>query len=198
MTDFDLKKLKNSQLSGEWYTPPQYIEAARLVMGSIDLDPASSTKANEIVKAARYFTKEQNGLLQKWEADNVWLNAPGRESGSGQAEWLQCAITEYEARRAKQIISCLFNASGTETKWFQRILGRFPICLTNHRIKFIPEVGRYADTSKNQPLHGNAFVYFGENRERFAEVFRQFGKVIPAWEVPAHTHETQAVDAPRP
>lgn len=194
MTDFALREKKHSQASGEWYTPYPYIEAARKVMGSIELDPASSEAANLRVNAERIFTMEDNGLLQKWYANTLWLNAPGIKSGSGQAKWQAHLITEYKAGRTKEAIMCVFNASGTETAWFQTLLGNYPLCLTNHRIKFIPEVGRYADTSKNQPLHGNAFAYFGSNATRFTEVFRQFGKVIPAWEVPAHTQETQAVE----
>src|SRR5262249_56141272 len=59
----------------EWYTPARYIELAREVLGEIDLDPASSAKAQEIVKAQRYFTLEQDGLIRPWHG-RVWLNPP--------------------------------------------------------------------------------------------------------------------------
>ena len=59
----------------ENYTPAVYIEAARRVLGEIDLDPASCFLAQETVKANRFFTKEENGLQQKWNG-RVFLNPP--------------------------------------------------------------------------------------------------------------------------
>ena len=62
-TATELGGLKSST-SNEWYTPAQYIEAARLVMGSIDLDPASSALANETVKATEWWgvdDRDENG-----------------------------------------------------------------------------------------------------------------------------------------
>lgn len=183
MTTAAVREIKNSRASSEWFTPAKYVEAARLVMGGIELDPASCLEANQIVKADRYFTAAQDGRLCEWKAKSVWLNPPGGSEGeSGTAAWSRYLIREYTLGHVDQAIMLVFNSSGTETKWFQRMLGQYPICLTNHRIKFIPPTGRYADPKKNQPVHGNAFVYFGKDSTRFVQVFRKFGKIIPAWE----------------
>ena len=50
----------------EYYTPARYIDAAREVMGSIDLDPATCEMAQQTVGAATYFTAEANGLDKEW------------------------------------------------------------------------------------------------------------------------------------
>jgi hypothetical protein len=46
----------------ERYTPAGIMDSIRKVMDQIDLDPASSPKANETVGASSYFTNETNGL----------------------------------------------------------------------------------------------------------------------------------------
>lgn len=62
--------------SVEHFTPDAIVEAARATLGVIHLDPASTTKANERIKARRFFTQRENGYLQEWSG-NVFLNPPG-------------------------------------------------------------------------------------------------------------------------
>jgi phage N-6-adenine-methyltransferase len=156
-----------SAQSNEWYTPAKYVEAARLVMGSIELDPASCEDANRTVKAKRIFTLENGGGLGCfWQSEAVWLNPPY----SNVKEWINELIDEHTSGRTQQAI-LLVNASTSE-KWFQP-LWDYPICFTNHRIKF-----DCPGATKSQPTKGNAFVYFGENSYKFAKVFSQFGTVV--------------------
>jgi replicative DNA helicase len=46
----------------QWYTPPVYIDAARQIMGGIDLDPASNELAQKTIRAEVFYSAEDDGL----------------------------------------------------------------------------------------------------------------------------------------
>jgi ParB family chromosome partitioning protein len=164
----------HSSESVDYYTPSIYVEAARAVMGGIDLDPASCEEANQIVKATKFFTIEDDGLSLEWFG-KVWLNMPyGKRDGkSNQGLWTERAIRAYRARKIEQAVA-LMNAT-PDRGWFQPFW-EHDVCLTDHRIEFLVPGG----ATKDDPTHGNAFLYLGPNGELFARMFRRFGAVIPA------------------
>jgi len=49
--------------SNEWYTPESLIRKLDI---KFDLDPATSVKANQIIKAKEIFTINEDGLLKDW------------------------------------------------------------------------------------------------------------------------------------
>jgi len=166
------KKAHVSHNSGnnEWYTPKEYIAAARAVMGSIDCDPASSEIANKTVGAKKYFTEQQDGTKQKWSG-NVWMNPP-----YAQPEvriFCECVSDKYDAGEINQAIVLVNNA--TETAFFQRMMqSATAICFPKSRIRFIDMDGKPGGT----PLQGQAILYFGRNIEKFAAQFKSFGGVL--------------------
>lgn len=157
--------------SNEWYTPAVYVEAARELMGDIDLDPASNELANEVIQADTYYDIETNGLDKDW-AGRIWLNPPyGITDGkSNQEVWAHRLMKQYGDKITTEAI-LLVNAN-TEAKWFQPLYN-YPICFTDHRIRFYNTEG-----ASSQPTQGNAFVYFGEQEARFIELFKQFGPIV--------------------
>lgn len=146
----------------EWYTPAVYIEAAREVMGSIDLDPASNDFANETVKASVYYDEARNGLEQEWWG-NIWLNPP----------YSSALIQQFAEKLAdslfRQAIVLVNNA--TETAWFRTLIENADaVVFPTGRIKY-----RKRDGEKGTPLQGQAFIYFGDAPGRFLKVFSEFG-----------------------
>lgn len=162
----------SSSESSEWYTPAKYIEAARELMGAIDLDPASCEQANQTVCAERYYSAADDGLAQQWRG-RVWLNPPyGRDSTgeSSQGVWSQHLAEEYEAGRVSEGV-LLVNAV-TGCRWFAP-LWRRPICFVYGRIGFTRPSGVALS-----PIHGNVLVYFGTQVARFVEMFSGLGRCV--------------------
>lgn len=160
--------------SAEYFTPPAIIEASRRVMGGIDLDPASCELANTVVKAARFYTQQDDGLSLPWYG-RIWLNPPfGKRAWdkSSQARWSGHLINQYELGNVEQAI-LLCNPSDVASKWFHSLIRGYPHCFSDHRITF----WQVSPTTKSggQAMTGSIFVYVGENVRRFFEEFRQFG-----------------------
>jgi hypothetical protein len=152
----------------EWYTPAEFIQLARNVMGGIDLDPASCAEANETVGAGRYFTKEDDGLAQAW-AGRVWLNPPySRELMPAFADKLRNSVLSGDVQAAIMVTH-----NTTDTGWFHRLAPHCAaLCFPSRRIRF------YRGEDVAAPVNGQMFMYFGSDRRKFAEVFSATGLVV--------------------
>ena len=150
--------------NNEWYTPADIIEAARAVMGSIDIDPASNNIAQKVVKAKIYYTAETNGLNKKWTG-NVWLNPPYASELIG--KFVDKLIKEQE--HYEQAIILVNNA--TETEWFRKIISiASAVCFPKGRVKFY-----LPDGKTGAPLQGQAILYIGASPKKFTDTFLKVG-----------------------
>ena len=153
----------------EWYTPKHIIESVKAVMGEIDLDPASSELANDIIQAKDYYTTKEDGLKQDWHG-RVWLNPP----------YSQPEITNFAkavtSKSYDEIMILVNNA--TETDWFRMMAEPSnAICIINKRLRFIDKSGN----PSGMPLQGQAILYGGSNVDKFVEEFKEVGLcMIPA------------------
>lgn len=161
-----------SSESNEWYTPGIYIDYVRDVLGEIDLDPASSEQANEVVQAKQIYTEKDDALVKPWHG-RVFLNPPyGKKDGeSVAAMFCQKAINEYTAGNVEEAI-ILVNSVHSQ-KW-QAPLYQFPVCFVSERIQFQAGDG----TENKNPTFQNIFVYLGNNISAFYESFRHVGYVM--------------------
>ena len=163
--------LNSSQLinqdSGEYeyYTPAKIVNAARNVMGYINLDPASSEKANKIVMADVYYSIE--GLRHDW-LGNVWLNHPF--SRVNNPLWVNKLISEYEIGNINQ--ACCITYAATSEKWFQPLLNEVQCFLSPRTNYYLPD-----GTKKKGVTKGSVVTYLGDRSDIFEQEFTRFGVV---------------------
>lgn len=172
--------------SPEWHTPSVFVDAARRVMGGIDLDPMSHEEANRTVKATRFFSVTDNGLAQKWFG-RIFINPAG---GLVPEAWRKL-MCESLAPEFEQAIWIGYSLEQLQT--LQRVGAAmtpldFPICVTKQRIAFVENEAKQAarkaklislgkkPNAKSSPSHSNYISYIGPNNDAFVRVFSAFGK----------------------
>ena len=180
---------KHSSKNARWITPPHIIEMVKEILGVIDLDPASTKEANKIVGANRYFTEEDDGLIQDWGGGSFYINPPGGRTPADsihgyatlpQLFWNKLMRNHLENPSFAHAIFMVFNIEMFQTsqnKEFPSVL-EFPFCVPASRLKFIdPDSGQQ---SRN-PTHANAIIYVPgnfNNMLRFESVFNNIGRTV--------------------
>lgn len=175
--------IQHSSASNEHYTPREIIEAAREVMGAIDLDPATTLAVNTaIVQARKIYTFDDNGLVQPWSG-RVWLNPPGgRERNKSRAAiWWNKLANEYALGQVTEAIFLGFSLEALATTQDTRLwIGDFPFCIPRARIAFLQQKGDGAFEVGESPTHSNVIAYLPRpdrgSEARFVEVFSRFGR----------------------
>lgn len=150
----------------EWYTPEEYIKRVRKVLGTIDLDPASTKLAQKIVKAEQFYTEAKDGLKQAWFG-NVFLNPPYKQPAA--SLFVNRLCDDYEGSAIDAAI--LLTNSNTDTDWWQRAAGlASAVCFTDGRISFYNAAGDWSS-----PTNGQTFCYLGKRPADFRHVFNKVG-----------------------
>lgn len=104
-------KLNNglfSSTTDQWATPQKFFDELNKEF-NFDLDPCA-TKEN--AKCRKYFTEQENGLLQDWNGHRVFCNPP---YGRAIAEWVRKCY--YESRKPDTLVVMLIPAR-TDTSYF--------------------------------------------------------------------------------
>jgi ParB family chromosome partitioning protein len=155
----------------EYYTPDFIVEACRKTMGSIDLDPFSSAKANLTVGAKKFYTKDDDGFSQSWYG-NVFVNHPfSRENNK---KIFHKAIRECSKGNADCIM--LITYASTSEAWFKPSLD-FPQCYLYGRTNYIlPDGTVIRGVTKGSCITLIADSY-NKYVHKFSESFKSLGKV---------------------
>lgn len=130
--------------SEEWETPQDLFDSLNTLYG-FDLDVAATA---ENAKCSRYFTKEDDGLVQNWGGSRVWCNPPyGRQIG----KWVRKA---YEESRKPGTIVAMLLPARTDTAWFHDYAMK-------GRVQFLRGRLRFGGSDNNAPFP-SIIVIFGE------------------------------------
>lgn len=160
----------STNINDEWMTPPEYIRSAKKVFGgSIDLDPATSLMAQELIRAGLYYTVDNPGLNQNWYG-KVWMNPPYSRKIKDFAHHL---VDQYRSGNVAEAI--VLTNNGTDTRWFHELASvASAVCLPKGRIGFLDPNG----TPVNNNNKGQIFTYIGPHPSLFEEEFSQYGIVL--------------------
>ena len=115
-----------SNKTNEWETPQDLYDKYNRIF-QFTLDPCANERN---AKCDKYYTKDDNGLIQDWSNERVFMNPPyGREI----AKWIKKA---YEESLKGTLVVCLIPARTDTSYWHNYIFGKAEIKFLKGRVKF--------------------------------------------------------------
>lgn len=124
-----------SSNSNEWATPKKLFDDLNREF-NFTLDPCA-TKEN--AKCSKFFTEEDNGLLQDWSKDIVFCNPPyGRQL----CKWVEKASNE--ASRGATVVMLI--PARTDTSYFHKYIYK------KHEIRFLPGRLHFNESKQSAPF----------------------------------------------
>jgi phage N-6-adenine-methyltransferase len=140
-----------------------------MVLGEIDLDPATSDAAQALIRATKYYTKQSDGLRHEWHG-RIWLNPP----------YAQPLISQFISKLAEERLrghvtaAIVLTHNYTDTRWFHKLIASADaICFTRGRVRF------HDGDKIAAPTQGQLFTYLGDDVCGFAAAFEPVGSVMP-------------------
>lgn len=133
----------------DWETPQGFYMAWDAIY-HFTLDAAADHNNH---KCPRYFTREEDGLLQSWEGETVWCNPPyGRDVRA----WVKKAYAESQ----KPGTTCvMLLPSRTDTAWFQDYV------LPNAKTHFVRGRVKFVGSQHGAPFP-SLIAVFGEAKDK--------------------------------
>lgn len=137
-----------------WSTP-QYLFDELNSEFNFTLDACAT---DENAKCQKYYTKEQDGLLKKWDG-TVWCNPPyGREIG----KWV--AKAAHESKKGATVVMLL--PARTDTRWFHDfIYNRDSV-----KIRFLKGRLKFGGAKNSAPFPSMVVVFNGRKQNERTEI----------------------------
>jgi site-specific DNA-methyltransferase (adenine-specific) len=125
-----------SSNSSEWATPKEFFNVLNAEF-NFTLDPCATAKN---AKCAKFFTKEENGLLQSWKGERVFCNPPyGKEISA----WVKKCYKE--SQNGAEIVVMLIPAR-TDTRFFHEYIYQ------KHEVRFIAGRLHFNESKRSAPF----------------------------------------------
>ncbi len=157
--------LKTSN-SMEWETPLSLFNDLNDRFGPFTLDPCATP---ENAKCMVFYTKEEDGLKQNWEGENVFMNPP---YGNAVKDWIKKAFMESK-KKDTQVICVV--ASRTDTRWWH------DYCMCADYVLFVKGRIKFLDPKRikhefNAPFPTAIVVFIGKRKHPVFESYIQPSK----------------------
>ena len=134
-----------SSQTDQWATPQDFFNKLNEEF-HFTLDPCADEFNH---KCDRYYTKEQDGLLQSWEDETVFCNPPyGREIG----KLVQKCFLEVEDGGCKCVVMLI--PARTDTQWFHKYIYN-----NAAEIRFIKGRLKFGDSDNSAPFPSMVVVF---------------------------------------